>query len=243
MPLHRRPEVQCIGLLLALLAIGETSLYARYSPKLAATIASMQKSTLNVSDAAILHKGYYENLDNSSRMTAQLWDIRAKKPSHWVSLSGTEAYRKRTDFMLADLRPDVHTSFEDQAFTTNRCGMRDRDRSLAKPEGTYRIALLGPSHIMGFGVADDQMVAIYLEERLNRNAGPGPHQRYEVLNFGVAAYSLIQQLAMLEDRVVGFIHTTYLVGLHRCGLLFSRGHCIRAWFARRYADTPSRRAG
>jgi len=204
MPLHRRPELQCIVLLLGVLAIGETSLYARYAPKLAATIASMQKSTLNVSDAALLHKGYYENLDNSSRMTAQLWDIRAKKPSHWVSLASTEAYRKRTDFMLDDLRPGVHISFEDQPFTTNRWGMRDRDRSLAKPEGTYRIALLGPSHIMGSGVADDQTIAVYLEERLNQSTGPGPHQRYEVLNFGVAAYSLTQQLAMLEDRVVGF---------------------------------------
>ena len=44
----------------------------------------------------------------------------------------------------------------------------------------------------------------FLEERLNRSAAPETNIRYEVLNFGVSDYSLLQQLAMLEERAVMF---------------------------------------
>ncbi len=94
--------------------------------------------------------------------------------------------------------------FLDQPLTVNRWGMRDRDTSLEKPPGTYRIALLGPSHVMGSGVADGETFADYLEERLNQSAGAASPVRYEVLNFGVAGYSMLEQLAMLEDRVFAF---------------------------------------
>ena len=48
------------------------------------TVASLQRSTLNARDAALQHKGYYEKLDNASRMSAQLWNIQAQQPAHWV---------------------------------------------------------------------------------------------------------------------------------------------------------------
>lgn len=203
-PFYRRLSFQSTALLVAILAVGNPVVYEPYVPRLAATVASLQHSTLNARDAALHHKGYYERLDNVSRMSAQLWDVQAKKPANWVPLAGTDAYRLRNDFIGADLRPDVRITFEDRLLTTNRWGMRDRDRTLAKSEGTYRIALLGPSSVMGSGVADDETFATYLEERLNRSSDPGRYARYEVLNFGVAAYSVLQQLALLEERVVAF---------------------------------------
>jgi hypothetical protein len=202
--LYRQPALHSTVLLLAILFVGNPSLYTRFSPELATTMASLQRSTLNARDAALQHKGYYEKLDNTSRMSAQLWDIQAKRPSHWVGLSGTEAYRVRKDFLRGDLRPGAHIIFEDQPLTTNQWGMRDRDRLLAKSEGTYRIAVLGPSHVMGSGVADGETFADFLEKRLNREAEPETNTHYEVMNFGVAGYSLLQQLAMLEDRAVKF---------------------------------------
>ena len=130
-------------------------------------MASLQRSTLNARDAALQHKGYYENLDNASRMSAHLWSIQAQRPAHWVGLIYTEAYCQRDDFLRDDLRPGASIVFLDQPLTINRWGMRDRDYPLAKPGGTYRIALLGPSHVMGSGVADGQTFADYLEEELN----------------------------------------------------------------------------
>jgi hypothetical protein len=200
-PFYRQPALQSTALLLGMLVVGNTSLYEGHSPKLATAVASLQRSTLNARDAALQHRGYYEKLDNQSRMSAQLWDTQAKKPKGW---GDNKAYRVRNDFMLGDLRPDANIVFKGQPLTTNRWGMRDRDRVLAKPEGTYRIALIGPSHVMGAGVADGETFARFLEERLNRAAAPETNIRYEVLNFGVSNYSLLQQLAMLEERAVRF---------------------------------------
>jgi hypothetical protein len=92
----------------------------------------------------------------------------------------------------------------DQPLTTNQWGMRDREHPLVKPAGTYRIAVLGPSHVMGSGVADGETFSDFLEERLNGQTKPGTNICYEVLNFGVPAYSLLSQLFMLEDRAVKF---------------------------------------
>jgi hypothetical protein len=196
--------LQSTAVLVGLLLLGHTELYARQGPRLAATVESLQRSTLNARDAALQHKGYYENLDNTSRMSANLWDVQAQKPRHWVGLirdRSLPASRR-----LPGRRPASGREHPllDQPLTVNRWGMRDRDTSLEKPPGTYRIALLGPSHVMGSGVADGETFADYLEERLNESAGAASPVRYEVLNFGVAGYSLLAQLAMLEDRVFAF---------------------------------------
>ncbi|WP_157979448.1 hypothetical protein [Rhodoferax ferrireducens] len=193
-------------LLVVILALGWKAWYAPQAPALASAVASVQRSTLNARDAALQHKGYYENLDNSSRLSAQLWDLSTQKPAHWLHLGGTPAFHVRSDFLGGELQPNTSIVFMDQPFSTNALGMRDRPRSLAKPAGVYRIAVLGPSHVMGSGVADADTFTRLLEERLNRAADRSRDgaRRYEVLNFGVAAYALTQQLAQLEDRVLKF---------------------------------------
>jgi len=100
--------------------------------------------------------------------------------------------------------PGASITFLDKPLTVNRWGMRDRDTTREKPPGTYRIAVLGPSHVMGSGVADGETFPDVLEERLNQAAGPACPLRFEVLNFGVAGYSLLQDLATLDDRVFDF---------------------------------------
>jgi hypothetical protein len=201
-PFYMQPALYSTGLLLAILVIGDVSWYERYSPQLASIVRSLHRSTLNSEDAALQHKGYYENLDNTSRLSAELWDVRTQRPKHWVGLNTTSAYRVRNDFLGGDLRPGVKVSFLDHDLTTNRWGMRDRDCSVAKPAGTYRIALLGPSHVMGSGVADGETFADFLEERLNQGSNGGP--QFEVLNFGVAGNTLLGQVFMLEDRALKF---------------------------------------
>ncbi|HZE73325.1 MAG TPA: hypothetical protein VE135_27770 [Pyrinomonadaceae bacterium] len=202
-PFYRQPALHSTALLLGILIIGNTGLYMQHIPKLGSTVASLQRPSLNASDTAIKHKGYYEKLDSNSRMSAQLFGVQSQKPAHWVGLNETKAFRKRDDLIGGDLQPGANIVFEDKMLTVNQWGMRDRDHSLAKPPGTYRIAILGPSHVMGSGVANGETFPDYLEERLNSlNTGAGMH--FEVLNFGVAGYSLVQQLAMLEDRALMF---------------------------------------
>lgn len=203
-PFYRRPAVLSTATLLAILVVGKTDLYARTAPAVATTVASLQRSTLNARDATLQHKGYYENLHDASRMSVQLWSVRAQRPASWIPLSSTAAYHVRSDFMRAELRPNTHITFLGKPLTTNRWGMRDGDYALAKPAGTYRIALLGPSYVMGSGVADGETISDLLESRLNDSIGARTNVRFEVLNFGVAAYSMLQQLSMLTERGVTF---------------------------------------
>src|SRR6266436_2048980 len=75
--------------------------------------------------------------------------------------------------------------------TTNSQGLRDREYSLEKPPGVYRIVMLGDSTTLGWGVPAQQTVAKILERRLNQAGG----QRFEVLNAGVGNYGTVQEVA------------------------------------------------
>jgi hypothetical protein len=89
-------------------------------------------------------------------------------------------------------------------FTTNRWGMRDREYEKVPAPGTYRIVLLGPSYVMGSGVADDETFEALLEERLNQeHAGEG-YNKYEILNFGVAGHTPLAELWLLENTALSF---------------------------------------
>ena len=74
--------------------------------------------------------------------------------------------------------------------TTNSQGLRDREYSLEKPPGVYRIVMLGDSTTLGWGVPAQQTVAKILERRLNQAGG----QRFEVLNAGVGNYGTVQEV-------------------------------------------------
>jgi hypothetical protein len=73
---------------------------------------------------------------------------------------------------------------------------------MTKPAGVYRIAFLGPSIVMGSGVGDGETLTVFLEGQLNASAAG--ERRYEVLNFGVAGYSLLEQLVLLEEKALAF---------------------------------------
>ena len=58
---------------------------------------------------------------------------------------------------------------------------------------------------MGSGVANEQVAENVVEERLNREHAGDPFARYEILNFSVAGYGLLQQVALMRtDRVFAF---------------------------------------
>ena len=202
-PWYRHPALQPTAMLLLILILAQPGLYQRAAPRLANTVASLQRSTLNARDAALKHRGYYEKLDNTSRLSAQLWDVQISKPADWVGLSSTPAFLVTDDFGLGSLKPGASIRLQGQPLTVNRWGMRDGDFELAKPPGTYRIAVLGPSHVMGSGIADGETFTTRLEERLNQRRSPA-EPRYEVLNFGVAGMSLLHQLWTLEHSALRF---------------------------------------
>jgi D-alanyl-lipoteichoic acid acyltransferase DltB (MBOAT superfamily) len=198
----RREGLLTAAFLAALLVAGRPSVYENAGPRVASVVVSLRSSTLNARDQALKHKGYYENLDNVSRLGAELWEARGAGEWRWVAR--TEAYRRRHDFLWADMHPSVKALVKGQVLTTNRWGLRDKDYTLEKPDRTHRIAVIGPSHVMGSGVADGQTFEAQLEERLNRESRSERYDRYEVLNFGFSGVSLVQQAAILDERVLAF---------------------------------------
>jgi D-alanyl-lipoteichoic acid acyltransferase DltB (MBOAT superfamily) len=202
-PFYKRPAVQTAALLVSLLLLTAPTLHERVSPPLASVLRSLQSAALNKGDAALQQKGYYEKLDNTGRLSVQLWDAEARRPPGMLPLSETRSYRPRQDdFLGYDLAPLTRAIVIGKAMTVNRWGMRDRDRALEKPIGTRRIAMTGPSFTMGTGISDDSTYGAFLERDLNRSSSA--RHNFEVLNFGVAAYSILQQVRTLDEKVYRF---------------------------------------
>jgi hypothetical protein len=85
----------------------------------------------------------------------------------------------------------------------NSHGFRDRERTLAKPSGEFRIAVLGDSLTEARQVAMNRVDRAVAENELNQNHCLGDRP-VEVLNFGVPGYGTGQELLQLRSRVWTF---------------------------------------
>jgi hypothetical protein len=83
---------------------------------------------------------------------------------------------------------------------TNRWGFRDRDRTLEKPPGDFRIALVGDSVVEGVHVNPDQVMNIQMEKLLAQQG----YKNVEVMNFGIEGIGTTQELIMYKERIRQF---------------------------------------
>ena len=111
----------------------------------------------------------------------------------------------KDDFLQFDLKPGHDAVFFGQRYTTDSQGLRDREYDLEKPEGVYRIALLGSSIDMGWGVATPDTYENLLEDWLNAESSRrGLARRFEVLNFAVAAYGPAQRYDVFHRKALPY---------------------------------------
>src|SRR5580658_425565 len=98
-------------------------------------------------------------------------------------------------------RPNSSAFLMGVPVSINSHGLRDREYSLQKPPGVYRIVMSGDSTTLGWGVPEDQTVAKILERRLNRTCASA-QPCFEALNAGVGNYGTVQEYAhyMTYDR-------------------------------------------
>jgi hypothetical protein len=81
---------------------------------------------------------------------------------------------------------------------TNSHGFRDVEHAYEKPDGVFRVLVLGDSFMEGFSVSADEVFARRFEE-LAHEAGLS---QVEVINLGVGGYSTLQSyLAFVEEGV------------------------------------------
>lgn len=209
----RESSVQTSVTLVAL-ALAGLPVVEQIVPAGAVTVLAQMKATgLNTSDTARQHRGYYEQLDVRASANTDMAGTVSDR-GRWQEITELGVLHPRTDILIMDLLPSKSVQWNGRTFSTNRWGMRDRDYELDKAPGTFRIALLGASHVMGDNVGDDESFENLVEDRLNREFRRAGVERFEILNFAMPSYSSLQQLAMLEDRVFGFSPDMVIMTVH-----------------------------
>lgn len=191
----------------ALIVIGQPFVQERATPEAARILASLRGQQLNTREENLRNRGYYEKLDLRNQVGSRLLDVIGQRPADWegnAHLTTSGVLEERRDLQRWHLLPSRSITWNGKPFSTNRWGMRDRDYSMEKPEGTVRIALLGMSVVMGAYVGDDETFEALLEKRLNEDAAMGRGAAVEILNFAVGGHNSLQQLAYLEDQALDF---------------------------------------
>jgi hypothetical protein len=90
------------------------------------------------------------------------------------------------------LKPNLRTAWGLGRVTTDEFGLRN-EHSAEKPQGIYRILMLGDSVTFGFGVDQTQSFPAVLERLLNEKN----QAKYQIINAGVPGYSIQDEGALL----------------------------------------------
>jgi lysophospholipase L1-like esterase len=111
--------------------------------------------------------------------------------SRYYQRDYTLGWVPRANVQGTHIRQKGYTS----TFTTNFLGLRDREHSLENPEGSRRVVVVGDSFSWGWGVNDGEIFTDILEKSLADT---------EVINLGVTAYGLDQEIAYFKQLGVQF---------------------------------------
>jgi D-alanyl-lipoteichoic acid acyltransferase DltB (MBOAT superfamily) len=198
-----------------LLIVGIEGIYTHFGPSVATLIQPLRSGRLSRLDTAALERGYYEQLLQVNRFNSQLWEVYSKRPANWFDIESGQLKRHIGGFAQMDLIPSFVASTNYGTLTINRWGMRDQDYERTPPPGAYRVAILGPSNVMGWGVADGETFEALVEHRLNRELAGAPFEKYEILNFGVPGYQPPQQLVAFEKALTFSPNAVFYVATGR----------------------------
>jgi lysophospholipase L1-like esterase len=178
---------------------------------------------------------FYHSLDFSMEMWK--YAVKLKRPVTNPDLSFSHA-PNRSAFLMG-----VPVSINSE-------GLRDREFSLEKPPGVYRVMMLGDSTTFGWGVKQEDTAAKILERKLNADL-PAGYNRAEVMNTGVGNYDTVQEVTYYEtigwkfhpDLVVlvFFINDPEPVPIEKKGFLIDSSYLIA--FATNRFDGLLRHAG
>lgn len=132
---------------------------------------------------------------------------------------GEAEYLKPDPILGFSPMPNKHVTKADEGVGQaqyNRYALPEPERSLTKPDNTYRIVVIGDSFVEALQVEREQNFCYLLEEALNKEY-PGKH--FEVMNFGVAGYNLGQMYLRLKEHGFKF-HPDMVLLPVRCDTTF-----------------------
>jgi hypothetical protein len=195
------------------------------SPALVNLVREIRERKFNEADENKLTRGYYEDLGDVARFSDDLGGIHnLQRPPNWDeppfrSLDDAPDYQYRVapsmrlapgdlDSVYFSLSYEYNVSsrkmFKGILHTTNSHGMRDREYTVTRPPGTFRIALVGASHDAGNGVLDAETYENLVEDRLNLELAPRVGVNFEVLNFSCEGYGPLNKLDAIERKALEF---------------------------------------
>ena len=172
-------------------------------------IWQLHNSQLNADDYHALAAGYYEGLEKNDQVGR-----------------GPEAddYRMLGNFLRFEYKPDVKRTYEAGLRFTNSFGMQNPEYGIEKPPHTRRIAWLGDS--VSLGPYGHDFITL-LESSLNREYLTSETHKYEILNFAVPGYVLVQEMDVALEKAPRFHPDVYVAALTSQEIVGSRKHIAR----------------
>ena len=192
----RRSAVSIL-LIAGLLGLHQLPNLLRKTPvghRIGQVISPMSNNEMARENVDALVDGYYEGL---------------RRDAAGAGLPGErDDIQFRNDFLRYEMKPNLKRPYKAGMRFTNSMGMANPEYSYAKPPHTRRIAILGDSISLGpYG----QDYVAKLEDRLNQNCRTPEIQNYQVLNFSVYAYSILQAMDVGLDKAQMFNPDAYVM--------------------------------
>jgi len=182
------------------------SLFTLYNPNNKQTKkfkAALSNVSPNKNEKIVAEKNYYSGLMEGydEKQGFGLGDKRLKK---LFLKKQKNFYEYSDDLLIKKIKKNISYTDYGYLFTSNQYGMRDKQYSLVKPKNTFRIALLGGSYEMGSGVSDKNVFEAIVEDKINKNKIFNNYENFEILNFAVGGYYLIQHLKLSKEEIYKF---------------------------------------
>ncbi|MEZ4701202.1 MAG: hypothetical protein R2834_12770 [Rhodothermales bacterium] len=190
--------------IIAVFLVGQPTVNHQLGLKPAAFIASLQADRLSIHDDEVQERGYYEQLLDNRVHMSRLWESRDKRPADWKGMVPAGVAQETNTLLFEELFPSIKTVFKRAPLSTNQWRMRDQEYTLEKPANTVRMAMLGKSYEMGWGVKNNQVFEQVAEDHLNAEYSPESGLKYEMMNFSVGGYTVIQYVMIAEEKMPKF---------------------------------------
>ncbi len=192
-----------VAVLATAAAVGLFDVSGVFGPQVARRIGEVRRESVTPVEAAQAVQGYYEEIaDAPVRAGAWLAELEGRAPrqqTHYSTMT-----RPADDLLEHELIPNWAGELAGSPITTNQFGMRDRaGLTREKAAGVRRVAVVGSSVVMGYGVGDDEPFPRLVEDQLNARRAPGD-PRYEFLNFGTGKSFAIHRRVLVGRKVLGF---------------------------------------
>ncbi|MBU0754295.1 MAG: SGNH/GDSL hydrolase family protein, partial [Planctomycetes bacterium] len=129
--------------------------------------------------------------------------LRVFDPFHYDEAEAMESFSQAifcSEGGELKLRPNVRSHYLGKQVTINSHGMRNPETSIEKPDGIYRILVIGNSIPFGWGVGDEDPFPRRIEQMLNHGGQDGEHRRFEIVNSAVPGWGLLEEYHFLIQK-------------------------------------------